>query len=176
MIRRRQQSFEELEALIANRRDAMLATATLLAGGRHAGEDLLQAAIERMIRRWHRVEGDPEAYLRRILYHLAVDSWRQRRRRPELLAVVEPEGQPDGTDAVDLRQALVQALGQLAPRQRAVLVLRYFEELSEAEIAATLGCSTGTVKSTAARGMKRLRELTTAWIPQSATEPNGAPR
>jgi RNA polymerase sigma-70 factor (sigma-E family) len=173
---RRKQSFEDLESLIANRRDALLATAVLLVGGRHAGEDLLQAAIERMIRRWHKVEGDPEAYLRRILYHLAVDSWRQRRRRPELLAAVEPEGLPDGTDVIDLRQALVQALGKLPPRQRAVLVLRYFEELSEAEIAAALGCSQGTVKSSAARGVKRLRELTAAWTTQPATEPNGASR
>jgi RNA polymerase sigma-70 factor (sigma-E family) len=173
---RRQQRFEELEALIATRHDALLATAVLLAGGRYAGEDLLQAAIERMIRRWHKVAGDPEAYLRRILYHLAVDSWRQRRRRPELLAGVEPAGQPDRTDVIDLRQALVQALGELPPRQRTVLVLRYFEELSEAEIAAALGCSPGTVKSSAARGMKRLRELTAAWIPQPTPKPNGAPR
>lgn len=177
LSRHREARYEGLDALIAARADALLATAGLLAGGREAGQDLLQAAIERMMRHWHRIDGDHEAYLRRILYHLAVDSWRRRRRRPEVLTDLEPTtGEPDATGALTLRLSLVQALSTLPARQRAVLVLRYFEELSEIEIADALGCSTGTVKSNAARGMKRLRELTAQWAVEDAPQPKGAHR
>jgi RNA polymerase sigma-70 factor (sigma-E family) len=155
--------YEGLDALIAERGSALLGTAVLLAGSRAAGEDLLQAALERLVRHWNRVHGDREGYLRRTLYRLAVDQWRMRRRRPEVLAEVEPPGQPDGTDGIHLRHALTQALATLPPRQRAVLVLRYWEQLSEAEAAEVLGCSVGTVKSTASRGLARLREVTAAW-------------
>ncbi|MEJ3747198.1 SigE family RNA polymerase sigma factor [Actinomycetes bacterium KLBMP 9797] len=158
-------SFEGLDALVAERGNALLATATLLTGSRAAGEDLLQAALERLMRRWHRVTESKEGYLRRTLYHLAIDQWRSRRRRPEVLAAVEPPGQPDGTDAFHLRQALVAALAQLPPRQRAVLVLRHWEQYSEAETAEMLGCSVGTVKSSASRGLARLREITAEWAP-----------
>lgn len=164
----RTKRFEGLDALVAERGSALLATAVLLTGSRVAGEDLVQAALERLMRNWHRVHGDKEGYLRRTLYHLAVDRWRLHRRRPEVLADVDPPGQPDGTDALHLRQALVQALGLLPPRQRAVLVLRYWEQLSEAEAAEVLGCSVGTVKSTASRGLTRLRELTADWAIEDA--------
>jgi RNA polymerase sigma-70 factor (sigma-E family) len=163
-------SFEGLDALVAERGNALLATAVLLTGSRAAGEDLLQAALERLMRRWSSVGESKEGYLRRTLYHLAIDQWRSRKRRPEVLAEVEPPSQPDGTDALDLRQALVAALAQLPPRQRAVLVLRHWEQYSEAEAAEILGCSIGTVKSTASRGLARLRELTAEWAPVS----NGA--
>ena len=159
---RGQDGYEGLDALVAERGRALLATAVLLAGGAAAGEDLLQAALERLLRNWRRVE-DPEGYLRRTLYHLAVDRWRVRRRRPEVLAAVEPPPVPDHSEAHDLRDALLRALAALPPRQRAVLVLRYWEGLSEAEAAGTLGCSVGTVKSSASRGLARLRELAPAW-------------
>jgi RNA polymerase sigma-70 factor (sigma-E family) len=165
--------YEGLDALVAERGSALLGTAVLLTGSRVAGEDLLQAALERLVRHWSRVHGDKEGYLRRTMYHLAVDQWRLRRRRPEVLAEVEPPGQPDGTDAVHLRHALMQALATLPPRQRAVLVLRYWEQLSEAE-AEVLGCSVGTVKSTASRGLARLRELTAAWATEDVQAWNGA--
>jgi RNA polymerase sigma-70 factor (sigma-E family) len=170
-----QRSFEGLDSLVAQRGTALLATAVLLTGSRAGGEDLLQAALERLMRQWHRVHGDKEGYLRRTLYHLAVDQWRSRRRRPEVLTDVEPAGQADDTEAVHLRQALIQALATLPPRQRAVLVLRYWEQLSEAEAAETLGCSIGTVKSSASRGLARLRELTSAWALDGAPAWNGAP-
>ncbi|SCL20409.1 RNA polymerase sigma-70 factor, sigma-E family [Micromonospora rhizosphaerae] len=166
--------FEGLDSLVAERGTALLATAVLLTGSRAAGEDLLQAALERLMRHWSRVRGDKEAYLRRTMYHLAVDQWRRRKRRPEVLASVEPPGQPDGTDALHLRQALIQALATLPPRQRAVLVLRYWEQLSEAEAAEMLGCSIGTVKSTASRGLSRLREVTAAWAFDDVPAWNGA--
>ena len=123
------------------------------------------------MRHWHRVKDEPEIYLRRTIYHLAVDQWRARRRRPEVLGKTETQlevaalqaAQPDGTDVVHLRLALIQGLAQLPPRQRAVLVLRYWEQLSESEAAEMLGCSLGTVKSSASRGLARLREVTAAW-------------
>ena len=163
----RQQRFDGLDVFVAERGDALLATAVFLAGSRVAGEDLLQAGLERLMRKWHRIRGDPEGYLRRMLYHLAIDQWRGRRRRQEVLMEVDPGSRSDGTDELHLRQVLIQALAALPPRQRVVLVLRYWEELSEAEIADTLGCSAGTVKSSASRGLARLRELTaTTWAPE----------
>jgi RNA polymerase sigma-70 factor (sigma-E family) len=164
---RSEESFKGLDALVANRGGALLATATLLAGSPAAGEDLLQAALERLMRHWHRVRGEPEIYLRRTIYHLAVDQWRSRRRHPEVLgrsgSDLDVAVQPDGTDRLNLRLALIQGLAQLPPRQRAVLVLRYWEQLSESEAADMLGCSLGTVKSSASRGLARLREVTAAW-------------
>src|SRR5690349_2504508 len=163
--------YDELELLLAERGRALLASATLLAGGRPAGEDLLQAALERVMRRWASVTEAPEIYLRRTMYHLAVDHWRARRRRPEVFAVPEVEG-ADATAAVDLRHALLQALSRLPARQRAVLVLRYWEQRTETETADLLGCSLGTVKSSASRGLARLRETWTDDHLPAAT-PNG---
>jgi RNA polymerase sigma-70 factor (sigma-E family) len=167
-------AYDGLADLLAERGPALMATAVLLTGARASGEDLLQAALERLMRAWRRVDQDREGYLRRTMYHLAVDSWRRRGRRPEVIAAVEPPAQPDGTDRLDLRHALVQALGELPPRQRAVLVLRYWEQLSEAEAAAVLGCSVGTVKSAGSRGLARLRELTAAWDLDDTPTRNGA--
>ena len=168
---RSKSTFEGLDGLVAERGEALLSTATLLAGGRAAGEDLLQAALERVMRRWSAVRGEPEIYLRRTLYHLAIDQWRARRRRPEVFGrtVTQMEAtsaaatEPDVADALHLRQALMQAVAHLPPRQRAVLVLRYWEELTEAEAAEVLGCSIGTVKSSASRGLARLRSVTEQW-------------
>jgi DNA-directed RNA polymerase specialized sigma24 family protein len=104
---RHRDRFEGLEAFLAERGDALLATAALLVGEQPAGEDLLQTALERLMRNWHRVTGDPEGYLRRTMYHLAVDQWRGRRRRPEVLTEVEWFGNPDATAEFDQRHALV---------------------------------------------------------------------
>lgn len=166
-------TFDGLDAFVAERGDALLATAVLLTGSRAAGDDLVQSALERLMRNWHRMSGDPEGYLRRTMYHLAVDDWRRRRRRREVFVPTEPAPQPDGTDTLDLRGALVQALATLPPRQRAVLVLRHWEQLTEAEAAAVLGCSVGTVKSTASRGLARLRDVTAAWAVEDTPSWNG---
>jgi len=174
---RHKNDFHGLDVFVAERGSALLATAIFLAGSRVAGEDLLQAALERLMRRWERVRGDPEGYLRRVMYNLAVDHWRSRRRRPEVLAEAEMESYVDGIDHLDLRRVLMQALAALPPRQRVVLVLRYWEELTEAETAAALGCSPGTVKSSASRGLARLRDLTAdAWAPDDLVTKNGAAR
>jgi RNA polymerase sigma-70 factor (sigma-E family) len=161
--------FAGLEGFLASHGTNLLRTAVLLAGSREAGEDLLQLALERALRRWHRLDGDPDAYLRRTLYHLAIDRWRWRMRHPEVdLAAEFAESDRDVAAQVDLRDALVQALATLPARQRAVLVLRYFEELTEAEIADALGCSAGAVKSAAARGLQRLRVIAASWEPEES--------
>ena len=156
----------ELEQLLADRGPSLLAAAIALAGSRPDGEDLLQAALERVLRKPRRIETDAEGYLRRVLYNLAADGWRRRGTwRQKLLPVLRAETSaagPDPTGQVDLRDALVQLLSQLPPRQRAVIVLRYWEQCSEAETAALLGCSEGTVKSAASRGLAQLRELAAA--------------
>jgi RNA polymerase sigma-70 factor (sigma-E family) len=152
----------DLELFLAERGEALLRSAMLLAGGREAGEDLLQAALERLLRHWRKIEGDPEGYLRRTLYHLAADNWRQQQAWRKRLRLLQPgagSAAVDGTAEVDLRDSLVRLLVQLPPRQRAVIVARYWEQLSEAESARVLGCSVGTVKSAASRGLRRLREL-----------------
>jgi RNA polymerase sigma-70 factor (sigma-E family) len=155
----------ELERFLAERADRLMRTAVLLAGGRDAGQDLLQTALERIIRHWRRLDGDPEAYLRRTLYNLAADGFRRQGRLQRKLALLRPVTQPpaDPTAEVDLRDALVRLLLRLPPRQRAVLVLRYWEQLTEAETAAVLGWPEGTVKSATARGLQRLRELADGW-------------
>lgn len=155
----------DLDLFLAERGEPLLRTAVLLAGSREAGEDLLQAALERLLRHWRKIEGDPEGYLRRTLYHLAADNWRQQRAWRKRLRLLPPgagAAVTDGTAEVDLRDSLVRLLMQLPPRQRAVIVARYWEQLSEAESAHALGCSLGTVKSACSRGLRRLRELSEA--------------
>jgi RNA polymerase sigma-70 factor (sigma-E family) len=159
-----------VEQLLAARGQQLMKAAIALAGSRPDGEDLLQAALERLLLNYRRVDSDAEGYLRRTLYNLAADGWRRRglaRRWQPVVAA--PEREADGTDAVDVRDALVRLLAQLPPRQRAVVVLRYWEQLSEAETAAVLGCSSGTVKSAASRGMTRLRELASAAAAQAVS-------
>jgi RNA polymerase sigma-70 factor (sigma-E family) len=155
----------ELERFLAERADHLLRTAVLLTGTREAGEDLLQAAVERLLRRWRRFEGDPEGYLRRTLCNLAIDGRRRagRWRQKERLLRSGPQQAQDATGDVDLRDALVRLLLQLPARQRAVLVLRYWEQLTDAETAAVLGCPEGTVKSAGSRGLTRMRELANDW-------------
>lgn len=166
--------FGELERFLKVRGDGLLRAAVLLAGSPEAGEDLLQESLVRLLGRWDKVEGDPEGYLRRTLYNLATDRWRYRARRREVLVAEPPELEADASPGPDLRDQLVGALALLPRRQRAVLVLRYFADASEAETAAILDCSVGTVKSAASRGLSRLRELTqnagTEGIPRTFLE------
>jgi RNA polymerase sigma-70 factor (sigma-E family) len=161
---------DEVERLLAERGGHLMRAAVALTGSRHEGEDLLQAALERLLRHWGRIEGDPEGYLRRTLYNMAADGWRRRGTWLRKLPLVHADGGhapgTDAVDTVDLRDALGRALAHLPPRQRAVLVLRYWEEFSQAETAELLGCPEGTVKSAAARGLQRLRELTAPWYDQ----------
>ena len=156
----------ELEQLLAERGGDLMRTAALLAGSRQDGEDLLQAALERLLRRGRWLD-NPAGYLRRTLYNLAVDGWRRQGAWRKKLVVIRADDSVRGEDviaAVDLRDALIRTLRMLTPQQRTVIVLRYWEQLSEAETAAVLGCSEGTVKSAASRGLRRMRELASPWL------------
>jgi RNA polymerase sigma-70 factor (sigma-E family) len=154
-------SFEEF---VQGSSPRLFRTALLLTGhDRAAAEDLLQLALERAYRRWARIcrSEDPERYVRRILANASKDRWRRAARRPE--RPLQPGDGPPAADdhavAVVDRDYVLRALAGLPPRQRAVLVLRYFSDLSAAEIADELGCSAGTVKSQLSRGLARLRAV-----------------
>jgi RNA polymerase sigma-70 factor (sigma-E family) len=161
----------ELERFLAERGGHLLRAAVLLTGSKEAGEDLVQTALERLLRRGSAVHGDPEAYLRRIIYHLAADGWRRRgrwRARRALLRGVGEEVAPDRIAQVEQRDELVRLLVRLPPGQRAAIVLRYWEDLGDAEAADVLGCSASTVRSSVARGLHRLRELSGADVAVAA--------
>ena len=155
-------SFEEF---VAGSSAHLFTLARLLTGGHRAeAEDLLQSAYERTFRHWKRISRreDPERYVRQALINASVDRWRRLRRRPEE-PMRFPGGEPPVADhAAEIadRDLLLRGLAALPMRQRAVLVLRYFEDLTEAQAAEALGCSIGTVKSQAARALARLRQLT----------------
>ena len=157
---------EDFEEFVRARSAALARTAYLLAGDRHRAEDLLQDALARVAARWESVVrvGDPEPYVRRVLYTCAVDRWRRRdRRRRVELAAADPRpelrGIDDHAETVTRRLVLRDALARLTPRQRAVLVLRYFEDLSESQAADALGCSVNTVKSQTRHALAKLREV-----------------
>ena len=144
---------------VAARSAALFRTAVLIVGDRHAAEDLVQGALERAYRHWDRVADmdAPEAYVRRILANLAADHHRLQNRGP--LPLLEHDAATrDPSPDVDEHDAVMRVLSQLPPRMRAVLVLRYYDDLSEAQIAEALGVSVGTVKSQAARALAKLRE------------------
>jgi RNA polymerase sigma-70 factor (sigma-E family) len=153
------QSEREFREFVAARSHALFRSAYALTGQQQSAEDLVQVALTRTAGRWRRIRGTPEAYARKIVYHEHV-SWRRRRSFHEQPVRVLPErAVADGTSAAVTRLALQQALRRLAPRQRAVLVLRFLEDLSEREVAAVLGCSPSTVGSQTSRALARLRQL-----------------
>lgn len=169
-----EQPVDVLEELLAVKGGHLLHTAILLAGSQEDGEDLLQAVLERVFRHWRTIRGNPEGYLRRTLYHLAADGWRRKQAwRARLGLLGRLEAQPDDVDAVDNRDQLLRLLRELPPRQRTAIVLRYWEELTEAEIAQAMGCSPGTVKSATSRGMRRLRELSGLGESDGTPQPTG---
>ncbi|MEW2571518.1 SigE family RNA polymerase sigma factor [Streptomyces sp. NPDC047070] len=154
------QGHEAFREFVENRSTTLLRTAVLLSGGdRHAAEDLLQNALIKAAGRWHRID-EPEAYVRQILYRQQVSRWRLKWRRRELTVAEPPERtDADAASATELRILMRGALARLTARQRTVLVLRYFEDLPEADVARILGCSVGTVRSTTHRSLARLRVL-----------------
>lgn len=150
-------------AFVATRSAALTRAAYLLTGDRQLAEDLVQAALLEAAVRWRRVRagGDPEPYVRRILYTRHVSWWR-RSRHETPADDVRPagDGREDALAEGTVRRLTVeQALARLAPKQRAVLVLRYFEDLTEVQAAAALGVSVGTVKSQTRDALARLRQV-----------------
>ena len=144
---------------VAARSPALLRTAWLLTGDEHLAEDLVQTALSRTWPRWGRLHpgGDPEAYVRRVMVNTSL-SWRARRWSGEWATANLPEQVVlDPHDRVLDRVHLAEVLRGLPARQRAVLVLRFFDDCSEQQTANLLGCSVGTVKSQTSRGLARLR-------------------
>ncbi len=157
------ESDRRFQEFVASRSVGLRRLAYLLCSDWHLAEDLVQGALTRAYGAWRRVErsDDVDAYVRRILVNQATDGWHKRRRLGELLGgPVERPSVVDRTVQVDQRDELLRFLDQLPTQQRAVLVLRFFEDLSVEATADLLGISTGTVKSHTSRGLARLRELT----------------
>jgi RNA polymerase sigma-70 factor (sigma-E family) len=153
------------EEFVRARSAGLLRSAYLLCGGDPgAAEDLLQDVLERMYPKWRRISRDPEGYARAALANAAANRWRRKSRRvaEAPLESAAPRGVAGPEREVTDRDLVVRALAALPPRTRAVLVLRFFHDLSEAQTAAALGCGAGTVKSQTSRGLARLRE----WLPE----------
>jgi RNA polymerase sigma-70 factor (sigma-E family) len=152
---------EDFRAFVAARSAALLSFAHVLTGDRRDAEDLVQTALAATALAWHRIRrrDSPEGYVRRAIVNTHLNA---RRRRPwrEQPAAQPPDAAAPylAEDGVDDRDAMWRVLATLPPRQRAVLVLRYYEDLPEAGIAELLGCSRGTVKSQAAKALDRLRQ------------------
>lgn len=141
---------------------ALMRAAYLLTGDAHHAQDLVQSTLANVALHWRAAAEHPQAYVRKSLYHQAVSWWRWRGRRRETPFATVPEtAVRDDDDDRERRLVVRAALGRLTPKQRAVLVLRYFEDLSESETAGLLGCSVGTVKSQTRHALSRLR----AWHP-----------
>ena len=174
---------EEFNRFVAGTVAPLLRAVYLVVWDEQEAEDLLQECYMRLARRWPRVRRmeNPRAYARKVLINLALDGrGRRRRRRDELIlgGRIDLEGRQDSVTAavfarVEAGTDLQRALGALPPRQRAALVLRFFEDLSEAQTADIMGCSVGTVKSTTARAIDRLRTLAEDQDPE--TGPDGRP-
>jgi RNA polymerase sigma-70 factor (sigma-E family) len=150
------QAEREFREFVAARSAALFRSAYLLTGQREQAEDLLQTVLAKVARRWSRIEGSPDSYVRKALYHQQVAWWRRHGGR-ETLGVPERSASGDHAATTDLRLSLAAALARLTARQRAVVVLRYVEDLPESAVAEVLDVSVGTVRSTAHRALARLR-------------------
>ena len=151
---------ESLRDFITNRSPALLRSAYLLVGDRQHAEDLVQTALVKTYLAWPRLRdrGALEAYVRRTMATTATSWWRGRKFRERATSGVPDRAAEDALSPRAERDAMWAHLRDLPVKQRAVLVLRYYEGLSEAEIADTLGLSRGTVKSHASRGLATLRQ------------------
>jgi RNA polymerase sigma-70 factor (sigma-E family) len=146
------------EEFVAARGQALHRVAYLLTGDWGLAEDLLQTALARAYPRWSRIErGCPEAYVRQIMVNTWCSWWRRRWRGEVPTAALPDAAGSDDYTSADCRQALRMALASLPRRQRAVVVLRYHQDLSEQQVAQLLGISAGTVKSQASKALAKLR-------------------
>jgi RNA polymerase sigma-70 factor (sigma-E family) len=168
------QGREAFEAFVVGRSPSLLRTAYLLTGNRPDAEDLLQTALAKTYLAWDRIREREaaDAYVRRTLVTTQISFWRRRRPESPTDAVPELAGRDAPADS-DLHDALWTALARLSRKQRAAVVLRYYEDLSEAETARVLGVSVGTVKSTTSRALSLLREDPTLHDDPRTTLPLG---
>jgi RNA polymerase sigma-70 factor (sigma-E family) len=152
---------QQFQDFVRSRRESLLSTATAMTGGdQHLAEDLVQVCLTKLYLAWPRIRKVRlDGYARRVLVNALIDEKRGRFRRREQVWADVPD-RPQSTEASGARYDLIEALGQLPPGMRAAVVLRHVEGLSTEETADALRCSTGTVKSQTARGLARLRELT----------------
>jgi RNA polymerase sigma-70 factor (sigma-E family) len=148
----------------------LLRVAYHLTGSADEAEDLVQSALVKVMGRWKRID-DPMAYLRRVMVNHRTGLWRRYRAREVLHSDVPDRPAGDAVTGVDERQAVYQAMRALSPRTRAVIVLRYVADLPEVEVAAALGCSVGSVKSMASRGLARLRDALSPALPVAPGTP-----
>ena len=157
---------EEFARYVRARQHRLLRAAYLVCGDAHLAEDLLQGALTKVAARWDRLRHEnPDAYVRRILYRDAVSSWRRTRRESlSSLPLIEVPVH-DRSEQTGQRVDLERALAELTPKQRAMVVLRFFEDRSEAETAEVLGVSVGTVKSQTHAALGRLRTLLPDFAP-----------
>jgi RNA polymerase sigma-70 factor (sigma-E family) len=150
----------EYEQFVRARTPALLRSAYLLTGDQQLAEDLVQEALARTHLAWDRLRdtGNADAYVRKVMYHRQVSLWRRPRIAETMPGTVPDSGRTgDHADATTTRVVLHRALRELSPRQRAVIVLRYFDDHTEVETAALLGLAVGTVKTLAQRALARLR-------------------
>ncbi len=155
----------DFDGFVGSRSPALLRTAYLLTRDRALAEDLLQTALVKAWSAWHRVD-DPEPYVRRVLTTTYLTWWRRRWRGETPTDELPEQPHADHGDAAADREDLWAALGRLPRRQRAVVVLRYYEDLPEAQVADALGISVGTVKSQTSKALAKLR------VDPSLTEPH----
>jgi len=149
--------FGEFELWARQRSGSLLRTAFLISGDQQRAEDLLQECLERVAASWEGIRDSPDAYARKVLSRQAARGWRRRRLGEILQADPPSRAISDPSDVVVTRAALAGLLAKLSPRQRAVVVLRFYHDLSEADTASALGCSIGTVKSQTHRALAALR-------------------
>jgi len=147
---------EGFDAFVRARLPDLVRFGRSLTGSTEAGQDLVQDALERTLLAWNRLDSrsDPEGYVRRIMVNRNISIWRKFGREHPTDQVFDR-----GTEDSHFDDDLWQALRSLPTKQRAVIALRYYEDMSEAEIARTLGCSVGTVKSQASKALAKLRLL-----------------
>lgn len=168
--------FDGFREFVASAGASLSRSAYLLTGNHDRAEELLQTALARTAEHWRRVaDGDPVAYVRRVMINERTSWWRRRRYAVEVPVATERlEGSPstavtDASDAVVRRVAVTAALARLTARQRAVIVLRFFDDLTEAAAAEVLGCSVGTIKSQTNAALARLRDLAPEMLSDSST-------
>src|SRR3954449_11253587 len=145
------------DTFVLGRTDRLLRTAYLLTHDHALAEDLVQTALTKAWTAWHRIDADPEPYVRKILVNTYATWWRRKWTGERPTEVLPETAGANEIDTHAERRDLRSALGRLPRRQRATVVLRYYEGLSEAETAAVLGCSVGTVKSTCSCALAKLR-------------------
>ena len=150
---------DEFTAFVAAHGDRLQRFGCLLTGDASAAQDLVQSSLLQAMRHWNGIKdrNSAEAYVRRTMVNKQRSLWRRRSGNELLPGHLPDRAQPDETTNVDDRDALGRALAMLPLRQRATVILRFYEDMSEAQVASLLGCSTGTVKSQTSKALMKLR-------------------